>query len=326
VAEYGGVAGRETNPLKVEVTDLDEFRNAVAELKKESEVIQGPLIVKLDAAIEVAGKHLRPLRAQVLATGAFDAAFAAACKDLIEAHGEIAPGDRAARVDKVEAILAEKRAKTFATKGFDRKPLLSWTEPSKQQHETLARYLTERGKIDEEARRLTNLFRQALALPAVANASDSINCPLCGGHESLTPERIAFIRARVADTEVFKVAEKAGRETLSQMVSSLTALANGVSAALPAFITNSSKFRRSGNFCVGKIRELLGGEHKAAIDAWLVALRRLMRRCAALRVSENKLAALIGPSCANPEALTDAEAISQALQMRSLRSIRLRLR
>ena len=62
------------------------------------------------------------------------------------------------------------------------------------------------------------------------------------------------------------------------MKSRLKALANSVTAALPAFITNPSKSRRVRNFRVDKIRELLGDERKAGIDAWLPVLRRLMRK------------------------------------------------
>src|SRR6266436_6309561 len=68
----------------LEVTDLDEFRSAVTALEKESEVVPGPLIVKLEAAIEVAGRHLRPLLTKAQDAAAIDAAFAAACKNLIE--------------------------------------------------------------------------------------------------------------------------------------------------------------------------------------------------------------------------------------------------
>ncbi len=99
---------------------------------------------------------------------AMEVAFAVACKDLIESYGETAPADNAARIDKVETILSEKRAKTFAIKGFDSKALPSWSEASDQQHEKLTRYLTERASVDEETRRLTKLFSEALALPAVA--------------------------------------------------------------------------------------------------------------------------------------------------------------
>jgi hypothetical protein len=78
---------------------------------------------------------------------------------------------------------------------------------------------------------------------------------------------------------------------------------------LPAFITNASKSRRARNFRVDKIRELLGDERKPAIDTWLAALRRLMRRRAALAASAKIQSGLIGPRAANPEALTDAATI-----------------
>jgi len=197
---------------------------------------------------------------------------------------------------------------TFALNDFDRKALSSRSEVADEQHQKLSAYLAERAKVDEETRRLTKLFSEALALPAVAGAAGSIDCPLCGSEDSLTPERVTFIRARVTDTEAFKVAEKEARETLSEIDSSLKVVANGVAASLSAFIRKLSKSRRARNFRVAKIRELLRDERKPAIDAWLAALRRLMRR-ATLGVSVSKLAALIAPCAANPETLTDADTI-----------------
>jgi len=222
---------------------------------------------KLEAAIQVPGKHLRPLLGKVPDAAAIDAALAGACKGLIESSGENAPAEHPARIERVEAILAEKRAKTFALKDFDRKALPSRSEVADEQHQKLSAYLAERAKVDEETRRLTKLFSGALALPAVAGAAGSIDCPLCGGEDSLTPERVTFIRARIADTEAFKVAENEARETLSEMDSSLKAVANGAAASLPALIRNLSKFRRARNFRVAKIRELLRDERKPAIDA-----------------------------------------------------------
>lgn len=294
----------------LEVTDLDEFRSAVAALEKENEVVPGPLIIKLEAAtaIPAARKNLRPLLAKVPGASAIDFAFAAACRELIESFGETAPTDHATRLARVEEILAEKRARTFALKGFDRKALASWSEAPDEQHEKLSVYIAERAKVDEETRRLTSLFREALALPAVAGATGSLDCPLCGTDESLTPERIKFIRGRVADTESFQTAEKEAREALSQMESRLKALATGVTAALPSFITNPSKSRRARNFRVEKIRALLGAEREPGIAAWLAALRRLMRRRMVLLASARKLSALIAPCVENPERLTDTAA------------------
>ena len=110
----------------LEVTDLDEFRSAVAALEKENEVVPGPLIIKLEAAtaIPAARKNLRPLLAKVPGASAIDFAFAAACRELIESFGETAPTDHATRLARVEEILAEKRARTFALKGLIAKPSL----------------------------------------------------------------------------------------------------------------------------------------------------------------------------------------------------------
>lgn len=45
--------------------------------------------------------------------------------------------------------------------------------------------------MDEETRRLVDLFREALALPAVKHAHAAIDCPLCRSEAALTPARIA---------------------------------------------------------------------------------------------------------------------------------------
>ena len=144
----------------LEVTDLDEFRNAVAPLEKDSEVIPGPLIVKLEAAIEVAGKHLRPLLAKVPDAAALDAAFAAACKDLIEAPATPHPRStrRGSRRSKQSSRRRERR------RSRSRALIASLFPHGRKRpdelHEELARYLMERSKVDEEARHLTNLFSE----------------------------------------------------------------------------------------------------------------------------------------------------------------------
>jgi hypothetical protein len=87
---------------------------------------------------------------------------------------------------RLGSILAEKRSKTFALEGFDRKPRFDWAAPADQQYEKLARYIAERDRVDEETRRLTGLFREALALPSVV-PGETMDCPLCGSENALTP-------------------------------------------------------------------------------------------------------------------------------------------
>ena len=60
-------------------------------------------------------------------------------------------------------------------------------------------------------------IREALAIPGVKGASDPLDCPLCGSDDRLTPERIAYIAKKLADTDDFRKAENAARTVLSQL-------------------------------------------------------------------------------------------------------------
>ncbi|RVI34231.1 AAA family ATPase [Sinorhizobium meliloti] len=263
----------------LEVTDLDEFRGQVAALEKEIVAPESPLLGKFASAasVRVAAQHLKPFLLKVPDTDELAASFSAAFEGLIEAGGEIAPPGGEERKARVVALLADKQAKTFPLKGFDRKALPAWAAPGPEKFESLHRFVDERGKVDAEVRRLANLFREALALPAVHEAGHAIDCPLCGADDTLTPERVALLRERVADTEAFQKALKEARETLGPMTTGLSSLETALAEALPIFITNPSKFRRARGFRVARIRELLGEDANADIAAWLSSLRALVR-------------------------------------------------
>ena len=263
----------------LEVTDLDEFRGQVAALEKEIVPPENPLLGKFAsaAAIPAAAQHLKPFLLKVPAANELAASLSSAFKGLIEANGEAAPPGDDERKARVIALLMEKQAKTFPLKGFDRKAPPAWAAPAPEKFETLHRFVEERGKVDAEVRRLANLFREALALPAVHEAAHAIDCPLCGTDDSLTPERIALLRERVADTEAFQKALKEARELLGPMTTGLSNLVAALGEAMPVFITNPSKFRRARGFRVERILELLGADANAEISAWLFSLRALAR-------------------------------------------------
>lgn len=295
----------------LEVTDLEEFRNQVAAIEKDIAAPADPLVTKLELAAAIAGarRHIRPMLAKVPGAAALDAALAACCKELIEAQGEASPPDHKERFARLGSILADKRARTFALKGFDRKALPEWAAPADAQLGKLARYTLERGKVDEETRRLTGLFREALALPHVAEGDHDIDCPLCGSESALSPARIAHIRRRVADTEVFQTALKEAGEALTQIQSLAQSAADGIGQALPIFITNPSKFRRARGFRMERIRALLGDGAKAEIDAWVLALKRLVRARTRAVAAAGQLAALIAGYIEKPESLADTAAL-----------------
>lgn len=297
----------------LEVTDLDEFRGQVAALEKEIAPPENPLLGMFASAVAVpaAEPHLKPFLVKVPTATEFTSAFSAAFKSVIEASGEAAPPGDDERKERVIALLAEKQAKTFALKGFDRKALPAWAVPAPEKFVSLHRFVEERGKVDAEVRRLANLFREALALPAVHEAEHAIDCPLCGADDTLTLERIALLRERVADTEAFQKAAKEARETIGPMATGLSGLETALREALPIFITNPSKFRRARGFRVERIRELLGADAHADIAAWLFSLRAVTRAKSRVMAALRRTGGLVENCAADMEGFDECASIEK---------------
>jgi hypothetical protein len=187
--------------------------------------------------------------------------------------------------------------------------LASLTIGEHQQFEKLARYITERDKVDEETRRLTGLFREALALPSLAGG-ESMECPLCGVENALMPTRIAYIRSQVAATEPFQTALREANDVLGQTLASARGAAEIIVRSLPVFITNPSRFRRTRGFRIERICALLGDETRSQIDKWLLSLRRTVRARTKVLGLSTPLAAMIARYIENPDSLIDLSRVT----------------
>jgi AAA domain len=263
----------------LEVTDLEELRCAVAALGAEIEPRDDPIWSKLltAAANEDATPSLLLLLTMVPSADDLAEALDDAVSAVLTAAGADAPQTEAERLAALETLLSQRRAKTFPVDGFKRNPLPQWSDPPKAEWDALEAYLSEREKVDEETRRLSALFTEALAIPAVASATDAIECPLCATGEGLTPERIAYVRAQVEETEAFKTAERAALEALRRLNAKAQTLDTAIASACPRFLQMASKGRRKAGFRMDRIRSLVGDEAAPAVDAWLERLGYLAR-------------------------------------------------
>ena len=294
----------------LEVADLEELRGAVAPLDAKFNPDDDDrhwFRLAAAAAIKKAGPFLAPFKTAVPAPADLAAAIEEAITALLTAAGAAMPETAAERLTALEALLLERRAKTFAVDGFDRKPFADWTAPTQGEWDKLDEYLAEREKVEEETRRLTALFKEALAIPAVDAATQPIDCLLCGTEGSLTPERIGHIRAQVQETEAFQAAEKAAMDALRRLAAAARALDAAVAAACPRFLAMRSSERRPKGFRVERIRALLGPDAAAAIDPWLKALRNLARTRAAIDATAKAHAAEIARYVENPDTLDDPQ-------------------
>lgn len=268
----------------LEVTDLEAFRSGVVALEPDLRAPDDAALEALDVATSVPEVHkaLGLLRTVVPSPAEMEVDFADATAALLTAAGESPPSDPVARLARLEQLLADKRAQTFPVRAFDKQRLATWTPPAQSLFTSLERYVAERVKVDEELRRLTKLFTEALALPGIAEATAPVDCPLCATERGLAPHRIAHIRERVKDTTAFRDSEKGAREALTDLAGVLQTARKVTDDALPKFMLVSPTRRRERGFSLQRIRALLGETSAAAVADWVGAARRLARARSAI--------------------------------------------
>ncbi|MCL4215399.1 MAG: AAA family ATPase [Candidatus Hydrogenedentes bacterium] len=278
----------------LEVTDLDQFRNDVANLGPEAKPPLDPLVTKFDACCAM------PALEAALADAAFmtpdaaglEASLGNAAAALISGAGAEVPDTLSGRIAKLEAILAERRSKAFPVEEFRRSESGAWTAPADQTWIRLARYIDERAKINAETRRLAALFGEALKIPAIATIAAPIDCPLCDTQAGLTPERVEVIRRHVESTNDFKTAIADAREALTQLSVSAGALSGAAAAGMPQWLKATIGKRRAAGFTIARIRAILGEQPQDFVTPWLAQIRPLARAGRALQRAAGQARAL----------------------------------
>lgn len=268
-----------------EVTDLDELRNTIAGLGSELEAPTDEGLAKFEvcAALPLLKAALAGICPAIPDVNGITEKLDECVRALLEGAGAEVPATSNERRAALENLLTDLRSKTFPVRGFERRIIAEWNEPSKQVWAQLQTYVEEREKVDEQTRQLTGLFTEALKLTAVAEIAEVTDCPLCGTDSVLTSARVQVIQQHVEDTTDFKKAESDAKAAFGQLDISAVNLADSVAAALPIFLRAQVGKRRQGGFTVSRIRELLGDGAASIVKPWLAEVRPLMRAASALR-------------------------------------------
>ena len=264
----------------LEVTDLDDFRNEVAELAEGVESTEDLVLTKFDTCLSVPemSTTLKEVIINIPDTTTLNAKLKETAQSILESASEKVPETFEEGLETLENTLADRRNKTFPMVEFGHRELEGWNLPHEDTWTSLNKYFEEQKKIDEETRKLTTLFEEALKIHTIAKIHESVECPLCGKEAALTPERVQFIREQVKDARGFKLAEKAANSALGKLSILANGLTTSVEAALPKFLRTSSIERRQKGFSVFRIRELLGDASVALVDPWLLKLKKLARK------------------------------------------------
>jgi len=306
----------------LEVTDLDQLRNDIARLAGECIPPNDPLLTKFDGCGSIPGVReiINKLQTTVPDVDSITAQIADAAEALIVNAGEPVPSTNKERLNAVETILTNRRAKTFPVKHFHRIELSDWTAPSVATWDSLDTYLIERQKIDAETRRLVSIFNEALKLPSIAAISGAIDCPLCGTEGALTPERVASIRDQLANATGFKAAEAAAKTALTQLSISAANFGTAAAGVTPAYLQQTAKQRRAEGFSLDRIRALIGSRADDLLSLWLARLRPLKRAIRELTTKAKDVRALVTQYAAKLE--TDLDPTALRIAFTSIESLR----
>lgn len=309
----------------LEVADLDVLRNDIAGLARELTPPEDAFLGRLRAcsAVPALAPVLGPLDTGVVDTPMLAALLAQGAGALVDEAGEPVPDTLPARTSILERILADRRTRTFPVDWFDREDFPGWAEPQPATWAALDTYLGERGKVDEETRKLTELFAKALELPAVADISEPVDCPLCESELALTQGRVDAIRAQLRDTEQFKVAERAARGALGRLSALVNAVSASVQAAVPRYLRTSRAERRGAGFTVFRIREVLEERAPPLVGPWLATVQPLLRARADLDEAVGTASALVARQIASMDADLDPSVLHEALAALAARHSRL---
>ncbi len=268
----------------LDTQDLEDFRTAVAALPS---FLQTPVLPQLEdlAAVEaipaLAGTvaRLRKSKTEV----DLHKHMAANTLALLVSIGLTPRTSLSDQADQIDEELQRRRAQTFPLALFSRGSLTPWGGPPETLATNIAAFFTERGKVDAEIGRLVALFEAALSLPEQPTEDEPIDCPLCGAADTLTAERVIFIRSKVKATEAYTKAIDAFRTALQSLDSALDTLAQVATRAQPKFMRETAANRRLARFTVDAVTKL--APDIPTVRLWLDVVRPLWRACQGLNHS-----------------------------------------
>lgn len=266
----------------LDTQDLEDFRAAVAALPP---LLKAPALLQIDDLVAVeaipalAGVvgRLRKSKTEADLRKHLPTCTSALLADI----GLTSKSTLGEQADQIDEELQRRRTQTFPLDLFSRGQLTPWSGSPALLAGQIAAFITERGKVDAEARRLTDLFQAALALPEHPGEHESVDCPLCGATDTLTPERVAFIHEKVKATAAYTKAAEDFRACQQGLDSALDALAQATTRAQPKFMRETAASRRASGFTVAAATKL--ALDLPIVQLWLDATRPLWRAAQALK-------------------------------------------
>jgi hypothetical protein len=298
----------------LDTQDLEDFRAAVAALQP---LLKAPALPPLDDLVAVeaipalAGIVVRLRKSKTESD--LSKQLAANTSALLISIGLAPRTALSDRADQIDEELQRRRAQTFPLDLFGRGSLIPWGGPPETLAANIATFFNERGKVDAEGRRLVDLFQAALSLPEHPTDHEPVDCPLCGATDTLTAERVMFIRGRVKATEAYTKATEKFRAALQNLDGLLDALARAATQAQPKFMRETAANRRLAGFTVEAVTRL--APDVPTVRLWLDVVRPLWRASQGMKRNVLTARAEIRSALADTDQWGNAQALDGCLAL-----------
>ena len=223
----------------LELTDLDQLTAAISTAV--SAISHQPSALERDLATCLADATLGPglatLREPPVSRVGTREAMVRAAGSALVGLGETAPADaafpeqHAAQLDAALDALDQRRFDFAAWRPSSDRPGLSAPSLSGTKRLNAAA-----SAVDAETARLTALYEAVLAVPELGTLDAPADCPVCGTTEALTPQRVATLRSKLAETEQFRAARSAALAELAAIGRDLASARAAVVASPPSIV------------------------------------------------------------------------------------------
>lgn len=301
----------------LELADLDTLASGVSAAVKTITVEQTPLERDLAACLAEAGiaDTLGPLRTSSgrdTTRKALRSAVLAALRDLGEPDvaGTISLADAATQLDGALDRIDQRRFDFAAWRPGRDRPVLAM--PDLADVDTYSRSARD---LDAETGRLTALFEAVLAVPTYESLDTSVECPVCGTDDALTPERIEVLRERLSETKEFRGAQQRARTALDALHQSIRAATAAAKDASPAIASAHAEDVEKARTTLARILDVdveIAAPVAAAVELHMTAEKAVASLDAALDATEVCASSVAAgrPAETEPVSMSVAQAVT----------------
>lgn len=274
----------------LEVSDLEEIRNAISQAKNHltepaSEVSS---VYKRCRSNPQFGNELAPLETTLPSRNTVENTLAETLGQIIEGHGQV-PEGLDPRLSAAKELLGQQRARTFPVNDLVARREPSW-EQKPDIREPLEAFLRAKGAVDKEVARLLRMFQEVLNLPEIAAAKEEVDCPVCETPQALTPERISAIRQKVEANVQFT----SYRQEADRVLNNLRTVAqNAIREAKDACPSAMSWQEQDWSRHKQALEELIADRAETVVPPWEEALAGLRQARESVQEKANALQVML---------------------------------